>query len=211
VPKIGGDSGSIRDFIYDLAGKPALQLEVRTPDLVGAGGLDLNPVVRLKSCEKTDKFGRVSAKTLAYCTLEQYPNAGRDVRNRAYIYDAAGVLFGTMMHCGEASAQAAQCYTVCCESSIQLSLEGDFEQHLVNAWSESRHLVGDSSPSCEAAFDHTGRCRQVRILANMDSGLLLVALVCAELMEVIASHHSFPPWIAACYSDPEGLRPNDQA
>lgn len=189
VPAINGTSSD--NIVFDLTGKPALKLNVTLPDWTASNGLEQNPLVVLHSFDRLDEQGKtVPAKTLAFCKIEHYAAEDVPLRDRAYIYDAHGVLFGTL----SAWSVQNQCYTMTSvRSSIELSLEGDFAQHMVNVWSGSRQLVGDSSPSCHAAFDREGKCWRLRVLANMDAGLLLIALLCAEIIEGKHGHnpHSF--------------------
>lgn len=182
--------------VFDLTGQPALQLEVRMPDWKGSSGLDPKPVVILHTCERREEHGKVEAsKVLAFCKMEHCTSGKNDQdrqQDRAYIYDAGGVLFGTL----SAWAVHNQCYTLTStRSSIQLSLEGNFDEHMVNIWSDSRHLVGDSCPSCNVSSEQASDYWRMRVLANMDAGLLLTSLVCAELIEGKHRHRNSSPKI----------------
>jgi len=168
------DTVSSCNVIRDLAGQPALQVEVTAPRS-GGSGLEQHPAVVLRTCQ-TDVPGMASA-LLAYCKIE-YRAGG----HRAYFYGTNGNLFATLI--GKASAGQKMQYVLANScGSIRLSIEGDFKQHAVNVWSESRLLFGDTSPNCSPAFDSNGQYWQLRVLANMDVCLLLAALLSAELLD----------------------------
>jgi len=185
VPLIDGASSS--GIIRDLAGQPALQVEWK-PSGAGRNGLEQHPAVVLRACHMSGESS-ASQKILAYCKVERRTMGSTEARDRAYIYHAGGNLFGTLSARVERGipwtpGSSVDYVLATTRGSIRLSLEGDFQQHAVNIWSDdSRLLFGDSSPECRPSFDTAGKYWQLRVLANMDVCLLLAALLCAEVLE----------------------------
>merc|ERR1719149_236301 len=148
-------------IVRDLSGQAAVQIEVRVPDWASEGGLEQTPAVVLHTCEDSELNLGGTPNVLAYCKIGR--RMGSDGEPAAYIYNAAGVLFGTI------GISSSQVYSlVNGKGSIRLSLEGDFKDNAVNIWDDHRVLFGDISPQCDASFDHKNEYWQLHVLANMD-------------------------------------------
>jgi hypothetical protein len=179
VPYLEGASSS-SFVIRDLSGQPALKVEVEMPDGHVGGGLEQRPAVILHTCTAQEANKAKPSKPLGYCKIE-HRSSQHELRDKAHIYQADGSLMATLV--GKWGTSGMSYYLSSTRGSMRLSLEGDFQQHAVNIWSESRMLFGDSSPACSTAFDRTGNFWQLRVLANMDVSLLVAALLCAEILE----------------------------
>lgn len=179
--------GAVSCFdVHDLAGEPAVQVEVRVPDWSSGRGLEQQPSVVLRACQKQDANGAAQVgRLLAYCKVERGTSA-RDETQRAHIYDANGGLFGTVR--ARVSNGVKRYSLASGRGSVQLSIEGDFEDLAVNIWSTSRELFGDCTSACTPPFDPYGSYWQLRVLANMDVGVILSAILCVQLLEGRKEH-----------------------
>jgi hypothetical protein len=163
--------------VLDLSGKPVIRTEVNAPSSVKGQVLttiDATPIVSLRAASAQAK-----TRPLAYCRIDREPQG----RQSVFFYNAQDELFAHL-----AKDPFRNCYIVIGgPSGVQMTLEGNFNEHAVTVKNEHRQIQADTELANESLDSQgaplQGGYYQIRVLSNVDVGLMLCSLICIDHME----------------------------
>jgi len=176
VPTLAAVGMPLRDHagfdVKDLHGKPVIHCEVARPDWTVGGR---RPIVVLRAAAVPEGAPRGSSSALlAYC------KAGREsgMRRSTYIYDARDELFAHITKDPDSPAYVLTSGHI----GLHLVFDGNFDEHAVNVTNESREQLADTEP-CQMNFDPSGNYVKLRVVSNVDVGIMLCGLLAIDHME----------------------------
>jgi len=155
--------------VKDLNGKAVIHCEVTQPDWSGAARA---PIVALKAAADGDRGS--GSTLLAYCTV------GRESTSRrsTYVYDSNSELFAHIT-----KDPFKPCYVLTSgRIGLQLVFDGNFDEHGVSVLNEQREQLADTEPS-QMPFDPVGKYYKLRVVSNVDVGIILCGLLSIDHME----------------------------
>lgn len=161
--------------IQDLDGKSVIQAEVVAPAWNKAGGVDQRPMLVLRAGLVPGGGGR-AAPLLAFCKAGQEAGDRRNV----YIYDARDELFA---HICKDRNYSTRYVLTSGRIGLQLIFEGDFANRRVRVTNEQQQLLSETE-TCRMSFDPSGSYYKLRVVADVDVGLMLCALIAIDHMEL---------------------------
>mmetsp|Transcript_154475 Transcript_154475/g.280653 ORF Transcript_154475/g.280653 Transcript_154475/m.280653 type:complete len:507 (+) Transcript_154475:197-1717(+) len=164
--------------IQDLDGKSVIQAEVMAPKWVNiqASGIEQRPMLVLRAGLVPGSGGRAPAPLLAYCKAGQEAGERRNV----YIYDARDELFA---HISKDRNYRTRYVLTSGRIGLQLIFEGDFASRRVQVTNEQQQLLSETE-ACRMSFDPSGSYYKLRVVADVDVGLMLCALIAIDHMEL---------------------------
>lgn len=164
--------------VQDLEGKSVIQAEVALPPSARGGYPGkARPLVSLRAGPVTPRPGapQQPQPVLAYCKAA--PDQGD--RKRVYIYDNRDELFAQIT-----KDSSMNCYVLSSgRTGLAISFEGDPLRHTVNVTNDQRQLLAETTP-WTAAFDAAGTYYKLRVVSNVDVGLMICALFSIDCMEL---------------------------
>lgn len=177
LPSTGSPSLDIAALnVRDLDGKSVIKGEIVQPRAAAANpAMAERPLVVLRAGSAPRVPGQTAQPLLAYC------KASREaiVRKSVYVYDARDELFAQIVKDPGNSRYVLTSGRV----SLQLFFEGNFQGHAVKVTNDQHLVVAETEPAV-MAFDRTGYFYKLRVVSNIDVGLMLCALFAIDCMEV---------------------------
>lgn len=165
--------------VQDLDGKSVIQAEVvntRAANSRGAVAMAQRPLVVLRA--GSGPGAGQSQPLLAYCKVAHDAGSRRSV----YIYDARDELFAQMMK----DPSSRRYILTSGRVTLKLHFEGDLQGHSITVTQVdggAGHRVADTTPSV-MAFNPTGHYYKLRVVSNVDVGLMLCALFTIDCLEM---------------------------
>lgn len=154
--------------VKDLNGKAVIQCEVTQPDWSGGSR---GPIVSLKAAGADEG---AAPQLLAYCTVGRESTA----RRSTYVYDSNDELFAHIT-----KDPFKPCYVLTSgRIGLQLVFDGNFDEHGVSVTNEQREQLSDTEP-CQMSFDPVGKYYKLRVVSNVDVGIMLCGLLSIDHME----------------------------
>jgi len=177
LPNTGGQPGQeVASLnVQDLDGKSVIQAEVVLPNSPRASvAMTQRPLVVLRAGSVPRAAGQQAQPLLAYCKASHEVGARKSV----YIYDARDELFAQVVR----DSGVGRYILTSGRISLRLSFEGDILKHVVNVTNEHRQTVAETAPAT-MPFNPTGNFYKLRVVSNVDVGLILCALLAIGCME----------------------------
>lgn len=177
LPDTGGQPGQeVASLnVQDLDGKSVIQAEVVLPNSTRASvAMTQRPLVVLRAGSVPRAAGQQAQPLLAYCKASHEVGARKSV----YIYDARDELFAQVVK----DSGIGRYILTSGRISLRLSFEGDILKHVVNVTNEHRQTVAETAPAT-MPFNPTGNFYKLRVVSNVDVGLILCALFAIGCME----------------------------
>lgn len=164
--------------IQDLDGKSVIHAEVVAPAWVNIqeSGIEQRPMLVLRAGLVPGSGARAPPPLLAYCKAGQEAGERRNV----YIYDARDELFA---HISKDRNSHTRYVLTSGRIGLQLIFEGDFENRRVHVTNERQQFLSETE-ACRMSFDPTGSYYKLRVVADVDVGLMLCALIAIDHMEL---------------------------
>jgi hypothetical protein len=177
LPSTGSPSLDIASLnVRDLDGKSVIQAEIVQPRAAAANpAVAERPLVVLRAGSAPRAPGQQAQPLLAYC------KASREAigRKSVYVYDARDELFAQIVKDPGNSRYVLTSGRV----SLQLFFEGNFQGHAVKVTNDQHLVVAETEPAV-MGFNPTGYFYKLRVVSNIDVGLMLCALFAIDCMEV---------------------------
>lgn len=159
----GGTSSSRLD-VQTLDGKAVIQADIVTPNSPNAGQ---RPLVALWTAH-------TGAPCLAYCQASPDFRSYRAVS----IYDTNRELFATITKAG-----SPRYLLTLAHDGLKFEFEGDHLGHAVSVKNSQGKVVAESTPTV-SAVSFRGTHYQLRVVSNIDVGLMLCAVFAIDFMEM---------------------------
>mmetsp|Transcript_8525 Transcript_8525/g.18167 ORF Transcript_8525/g.18167 Transcript_8525/m.18167 type:complete len:645 (-) Transcript_8525:127-2061(-) len=183
-PSAGFEPGGANSFnVRELSGAAVIQVEM-SPTTWDAPRAEGHVIVLLRAAHG-------SKPLIAYCKTG--PESGG--RRSVYVYDSKDELFAhitKVMTLAQMRSQSQRsspdlssrpCYVLTSgRVGLQLLFDGNFREHAVNVTNEQRRMLADTEPS-SMKFDPAGSYYRLRVIENVDVGLVLCALLSIDEME----------------------------
>lgn len=173
LPTSGPDMAALT--VQDLDGKSVIQAEVAMPTMARAAGGG-RPIIVLRAGSAPRVTSGQAQPLLAYCKAST--EAGN--RKSVFIYDARDELFSQI---AKDPANPRRFVLTSGRVSLQLCFEGDIEKHAVTVTNEQNQVVAETMPAV-MAFNPAGVYYKLRVVSNVDVGLMLCALFAIDCLEL---------------------------
>lgn len=162
--------------VQDLDGKSVIQAEVALPPSARGGYPGkARPLVSLRAGPVPSGAPQQAQPTLAYCKAA--PDQGD--RKRVYIYDNRDELFAQIT-----KDSAMNCYVLSSgRTGLAISFEGEPLKRCLNVTNDQRQLLAETSTQVSAVFT-AGTHYKLRVVSNVDVGLMICALFSIDCMEL---------------------------
>jgi hypothetical protein len=162
--------------VQDLDGKSVIQADVVLPNSARASvAMTQRPLVVLRAGSAPRNPGQPTQPLLAYCKASHEMGSRKSV----YIYDARDELFAQIVKDPSNSRYVLTSGRV----SLRLFFEGEILSHTVAVTNDQHQLVAETTPSA-MAFNPSGSFYKLRVVSNIDVGLILCALFAIDCMEL---------------------------
>lgn len=178
VPSVGSSSSTeIASLnVQDLDGKSVIQAEVVNPRAArGSAAMAQRPIVVLRAGSAPASSGSQQQPLLAYCKAAQDLGSRKSV----YIYDARDELFAQMVKDPGHHRYVLTSGRI----SLQLFFNGDLQKHSVEVTNDQQARVADTQQAV-MSFNPSGFYYKLRVVSNVDVGLMLCALFAIDCMEL---------------------------
>jgi len=168
LPPMGRNTAAV--VVQDLDGKSVMQAEV------AMGTMTQRPLVILRAGAPPRMVGGQQQPLLAYCKAGAESGAQKGV----LIYNVRDELLAQIAKDpGNSDRYVLQSG----HSSMQLFFEGDLQRHAVTVTNGQGAMVAETMPAV-MAFNPTGVYYKLRVVSNVDVGLMLCALLAIDCLEI---------------------------
>jgi hypothetical protein len=158
--------------VQDLDGKSVIQAEVALPR---AGASEAVRHIVLRAGTAPRSHGQQAPPLLAYCKA----GPGGGARKSVSIYDQHDALFATISK----DPSFGRFVLTSNRSSLRLQFDGDMRMHMMEVKSEQNQVLADMKPA-DMPFNPSGVYYKLRVVSNVDVGLILCCLFAMESMEL---------------------------
>lgn len=158
--------------VSDFTGKPVLRISVRRPDWSVADSQ--MPIISLRGLHSMERDA--PPMLLAYCKVGSETEQGFRCVN---VYNAKDEFFAQL--CRDPVRQLYVLTSI--RAGVKMVFGGDFQRHRTHVISPQGDHLADTAPEA-VGFDLKGSYYKLRVVAGVDTGMVLCGLLSVELMEL---------------------------
>lgn len=173
LPQMGREIAAV--VVLDLDGKPVMQAEV------AMGTTTQRPLVILRAAAAPHLVGparQQAQQLLAYCKASALDGHNKGV----LIYNAQDQLLAQLAK-DPANPELGR-YILQSGCMDQMYFEGDFQEHAVTVANAQLQMAAETMPAT-MAFHPTGVFYKLRVVSNVDVGLMICALLAIDCLETL--------------------------
>jgi len=158
--------------VFDMNGKPVLELDVKRPLSWGVGFEKPNPSLGKPAVAlRSQGSGKRVHATCRECKTP-------DGRHSMFVYDSSDQLFACLTK--DPDSQRYLLSGSC--GDWKVIFDGNFRQYVMQTYNENQQQLADTEP-CKLAFRPHDQIYKLRISSGVDVGLIISCLVAIDEME----------------------------